>query len=126
REDPTYGEQAPREAVHPAQRVPRWPSPGDRGPGPGEAPDARHHGSGRRHASQEPSRPEARHQAQGVRRTGSPASGATAAPALLTSKDTMAVDTDKHWGTGKRKSSVARVRLFPGSGDIVVNRRTLE
>jgi small subunit ribosomal protein S9 len=38
----------------------------------------------------------------------------------------MAVDTDKNWGTGKRKSSVARVRLFPGSGDIVVNRRTLE
>jgi small subunit ribosomal protein S9 len=38
----------------------------------------------------------------------------------------MAVDTDKFWGTGKRKSSVARVRLFPGSGDIVVNRRTLE
>jgi len=38
----------------------------------------------------------------------------------------MAVDTDKHWGTGKRKSSVASVRLLPGSGDIVVNRRTLE
>ena len=38
----------------------------------------------------------------------------------------MAVDTDKFWGTGKRKSSVARVRLFAGSGDIVVNQRTLE
>ena len=38
----------------------------------------------------------------------------------------MAVDTDKFWGTGKRKSSVARVRLFPGGGDIVVNKRTLE
>ena len=38
----------------------------------------------------------------------------------------MAVDTDKFWGTGKRKSSVARVRLFPGGGDIVVNQRTLE
>jgi small subunit ribosomal protein S9 len=38
----------------------------------------------------------------------------------------MAADTDKFWGTGKRKSSVARVRLFPGGGDIVVNRRTLE
>jgi small subunit ribosomal protein S9 len=38
----------------------------------------------------------------------------------------MAVDTEKNWGTGKRKSSVARVRLLPGSGDIVVNRRTLE
>jgi small subunit ribosomal protein S9 len=38
----------------------------------------------------------------------------------------MAADTDKFWGTGKRKTSVARVRLFPGSGDIVVNDRTLE
>jgi small subunit ribosomal protein S9 len=38
----------------------------------------------------------------------------------------MAVDTEKFWGTGKRKSSVARVRLLPGNGDIVVNRRTLE
>ena len=38
----------------------------------------------------------------------------------------MAVDTEKFWGTGKRKSSVARVRLRPGSGDIVVNQRTLE
>jgi len=38
----------------------------------------------------------------------------------------MAADTDKYWGTGKRKSSVARVRLFEGGGDIVVNRRSLE
>jgi small subunit ribosomal protein S9 len=38
----------------------------------------------------------------------------------------MAVDTEKFWGTGKRKSSVARVRLFAGAGDIVVNKRTLE
>ena len=38
----------------------------------------------------------------------------------------MAVDTEKFWGTGKRKSSVARVRLVPGAGDIVINRRTLE
>jgi small subunit ribosomal protein S9 len=26
-----------------------------------------------------------------------------------------------YWGTGRRKSSVARVRLVPGSGEIVVN-----
>lgn len=38
----------------------------------------------------------------------------------------MATDTDKFWGTGKRKSSVARVRLFAGEGNIVVNARTLE
>jgi small subunit ribosomal protein S9 len=29
-------------------------------------------------------------------------------------------------GTGRRKTSVARVRLFPGSGEIVVNGRTPE
>jgi small subunit ribosomal protein S9 len=30
------------------------------------------------------------------------------------------------WTTGRRKSSVARVRLFPGTGTITVNARTLE
>src|SRR5437870_8087382 len=30
------------------------------------------------------------------------------------------------WGTGKRKSSVARVRLQPGDGTIVVNDRPLD
>jgi small subunit ribosomal protein S9 len=29
-------------------------------------------------------------------------------------------------GTGRRKTSIARVRLFPGSGEIVVNGRTPE
>jgi small subunit ribosomal protein S9 len=29
-------------------------------------------------------------------------------------------------GTGRRKTSVARVRLFPGSGEFVVNGRTTE
>lgn len=38
----------------------------------------------------------------------------------------MATDTEKLWGTGKRKCSVARVRLFEGDGNIVVNARTLE
>jgi len=30
------------------------------------------------------------------------------------------------WGTGRRKSSVARVRIKPGSGKIVVNKKDLE
>jgi small subunit ribosomal protein S9 len=29
-----------------------------------------------------------------------------------------------YWGTGRRKSSTARVRLVPGNGDIQVNRRS--
>ncbi|MDY6781831.1 MAG: 30S ribosomal protein S9 [Cyanobacteriota bacterium] len=28
-----------------------------------------------------------------------------------------------YWGTGRRKSSVARVRLVPGDGQLVVNKR---
>jgi small subunit ribosomal protein S9 len=31
-----------------------------------------------------------------------------------------------HYGTGRRKTAVARVRLKPGDGRIVVNRRSLE
>ena len=32
----------------------------------------------------------------------------------------------QYWGTGRRKKAVARVRLVPGSGSIVVNKRTLD
>ena len=32
----------------------------------------------------------------------------------------------QHYGTGKRKSSVARVYLRPGKGQVIVNKRTLE
>ncbi len=31
-----------------------------------------------------------------------------------------------HAGTGRRKTAIARVRLLPGEGEIVVNGRTLE
>lgn len=34
--------------------------------------------------------------------------------------------TAQHLGTGRRKTAVARVRLAPGSGSIVVNERPLE
>jgi small subunit ribosomal protein S9 len=30
-----------------------------------------------------------------------------------------------HYGTGRRKSAVARVRLYPGTGNITVNGRTI-
>ena len=29
-----------------------------------------------------------------------------------------------YWGTGRRKTSVARVRLIPGSGQIMINGRS--
>ena len=36
----------------------------------------------------------------------------------------MAAVLDRFYGTGRRKTSVARVRLYPGTGEIVVNGRT--
>jgi small subunit ribosomal protein S9 len=37
----------------------------------------------------------------------------------------MAEEKRYYQGTGRRKTAVARVRLFPGSGDIIVNGRTV-
>jgi small subunit ribosomal protein S9 len=31
-----------------------------------------------------------------------------------------------YWGTGRRKSSVARVRIKPGSGKLIVNKKSLD
>lgn len=35
----------------------------------------------------------------------------------------MADNKAVYWGTGRRKTSVARVRLIPGSGQIIINNR---
>ncbi|MBR6230528.1 MAG: 30S ribosomal protein S9, partial [Lachnospiraceae bacterium] len=34
--------------------------------------------------------------------------------------------SDKFYGTGRRKKSVARVYLVPGTGNITINKRTLD
>ena len=34
--------------------------------------------------------------------------------------------TEQFYGTGRRKSSVARVRLLPGKGNIVINNRSID
>lgn len=38
----------------------------------------------------------------------------------------MTARTKQFWGTGKRKSAIARVRLQAGGGEVVVNKRTLD
>lgn len=38
----------------------------------------------------------------------------------------MAVDKAQFYGTGRRKSSVARVRLIPGQGNITINDRDID
>ena len=38
----------------------------------------------------------------------------------------MAAKANQIWGTGRRKTSVARVKLTPGSGKVTVNKRAFE
>jgi len=50
-------------------------------------------------------------------------------PPKPAAKSTKKAGPDKggfYWGTGRRKSSVARVRIKPGSGKIVVNKKELD
>ena len=38
----------------------------------------------------------------------------------------MAKNTNRYYGTGRRKSSVARVYMVPGSGKITINKRDID
>ena len=38
----------------------------------------------------------------------------------------MAKDNTKYYGTGRRKSSVARVYLVPGTGKVTINKRDID
>lgn len=59
-------------------------------------------------------------------KTDSKAEGKT--PETVESATIPAPPADKHyfWGTGRRKRSVARVRVRPGSGKFVINKRELD
>jgi small subunit ribosomal protein S9 len=52
--------------------------------------------------------------------TDNPATKAAKKPAAKADKGGF------YWGTGRRKSSVARVRIKPGSGKLLVNKKALE
>ena len=38
----------------------------------------------------------------------------------------MAEQKDFYYGTGRRKKAIARVRLYPGSGKVEINKRSFE
>src|SRR5690606_5838275 len=73
------------------------------------------------HAPQEHARPRDVPQAEGLRRPEPPAHCA-AAPGF----GTLIMAINQNYGTGRRKSSTARVFLRKGSGNIVVNERPLD
>ncbi len=55
-----------------------------------------------------------------------PASDAAVATSPLPVEPPPAEAGAIHWGTGRRKSAVARVRLLPGSGHFLINGREIE
>ena len=58
--------------------------------------------------------------------TSAVAETAAAAPKTETKPDKKGPDKGGYyWGTGRRKSSVARVRIKPGNGKLLVNKREL-
>src|SRR5207249_1659491 len=79
-------------------------------------------------AAEEPTRPAPGDQAQDLRgsRPSAPGAEAGAAPREQVRKPMSPERVTVIWSTGKRKSSVARVRLQPGAGEIVVNTRPLD
>lgn len=59
--------------------------------------------------------------------TAAPAAGAPAKPVANVNPRRLKPDQGGFWwGTGRRKSSVARVRLKPGSGQLIINERDVE
>jgi len=49
-------------------------------------------------------------------------------PSVVAKPERKAAKVDKggyHWGTGRRKTSVARVRIRPGDGKVIVNKKQL-
>jgi small subunit ribosomal protein S9 len=50
----------------------------------------------------------------------------TPAPAPKRTAPALPADVHYIWGTGRRKKSVARVRIRPGSGKIIINKRDME
>src|SRR5690348_5043931 len=126
REGARDGQQARAEGVLPAQRLPRRPARADAGgaarPAPGGGAPAR--GAG--HAAEEPARGGPAAQAAHLRRPRPPPRGPESrhpGGVLVVVKTDGSV---AYRGTGKRKSSVARVTLVPGSGAVTVNNRPVE
>ena len=75
-----------------------------------------------RHAAEDEARQRDVSQAEGVRAGRSPARGAAAAERSRSRN----LATTQYYGTGRRKTSTARVFLRPGKGTITVNRKPLE
>ena len=74
----------------------------------------------------QPARRPAAPQAQDLPRFGPSAPGPAARAAGLTRSLDQMTTPAFYYGTGRRKTAVARVRLLPGEGEIVVNGRSLD
>src|SRR5947208_2372568 len=122
-EDPGDGEQARPEALLPPLRLPRRPAQPHAPRAARSPPRGSSAQGGEGNAAEEPARATADHEAQDLRRPGTSARAA-GAEALEVGGQLSTIA--QYRGTGKRKTSVARVILRPGDGTTWFNGRTLE
>src|SRR5690606_7228082 len=121
REDRGDRQEAAGQDVPPLHRLRGQPEVGEPGAGAGAPPGARDRDRGQGHAAEGPAGPRDVPQAQGLQGLRTPARGAAAAAA-----GHLIMAISQNYGTGRRKSSTARVFLRKGSGNITVNDRPLD
>src|SRR3989338_45745 len=134
REDPPHGTETQGQALSLALRLHRWPAGSSRRDDAPNAPGARHRVGRPGDAAEDPARTGHGEEAEGVPRRCTPAPGTAAdrdaewvrQGAHQIGGSLMAAVLDRFYGTGRRKTSVARVWIRPGAGRIAVNRRAFE
>src|SRR5207237_9261259 len=124
--------EARREALTHACRLPGRPEGEEGSGGPGEAPGAIDRGGREGNARQVEARPQAAPEAQGLqgrdppaRRAEAPGSGGSEADGRPAQDGGNLTVEIQHKATGRRKTSMARVRMVPGTGAITINQRPL-
>jgi small subunit ribosomal protein S9 len=116
------GRKEEQKIYRPAQRVRRRAARGTRGSRAAEESDPPRRRGGARHVAEDEAGRRDVSQTQGVREGRPPARRAKTEDA----RGRITLALSQHYGTGRRKTSTARVFLIPGSGKITVNDRTLE
>src|SRR6185295_6642447 len=130
-EDAAHGAQGTAEGLLPPQRLPGRHQGRDRRAPAQAPPRAARRARRLGHAAEDQARPPVEDQAQGLRRRGPSAPGAAARalrrrPGDLSQPRRLRVNEVQYYGTGRRKTSTARVFLRPGHGEVKVNDRALD
>src|SRR6185295_16705197 len=131
REDPCHGHEARRQGLSPSHWLPWQPQVDCARQAPQGASGARHRIRGEGHAAEESVGQEDVQETACVRRQSASAHGTTAqglepVTVITTEQHKRMTTATSYYGTGRRKTSTARVYITQGTGKISINDRTIE